>query len=59
MKVVARYSFNNGEKLITAKYPHLVEEIENAITSIDARDHKTKKALRRRCGIGLYTTRRA
>jgi hypothetical protein len=42
MIIAGRYSFNNGEQYITAKFPHLLIEIEQVVASIDANQHKTK-----------------
>jgi hypothetical protein len=42
MRIVARYSFNNGEAVVSDKYPHLLAEIEAAVADIDALLHKTK-----------------
>lgn len=42
MRIVARYSFNNGAEEIAKRYPHLLAEVEEVIASIDAHQHKTK-----------------
>lgn len=42
MIVAGRFSFNNGEDAVNSKYPHLLEEIEEAIGGIDAEEHRTK-----------------
>jgi hypothetical protein len=44
MRIVARYSFNNGEEEVLKRYPHLLKEIEEVIEAIDAYEHKTKKS---------------
>lgn len=44
MRIVARYSFNNGEEEVSNRYPHLLREIEEVIGAIDASAHKTKKS---------------
>ncbi len=44
MKIAGVFSFNNGQKLIKEKYPDLLEEIEQAITAIDASTCKTKES---------------
>lgn len=44
MRIVAEYSFNNGLEVVTERYPHLLAEIEEAINSIDAAEHKTKRS---------------
>lgn len=44
MIVAARYSFNGGQEAVAAKYPHLLAEIEAAIASVDAEQHRTKQS---------------
>ena len=44
MKLAAVYSFNRGTEIVSEKYPELVVEINAAIKSIDASQHKTKKS---------------
>jgi hypothetical protein len=44
MKLAAVYSFNKGTEVVSAKYPDLVVEINAAIKSIDASQHKTKES---------------
>lgn len=44
MKIVGRYSFNNGDAVIKEKYPHLLQEIEEVIHSIDAALYKDKES---------------
>jgi hypothetical protein len=44
MRIVARYSFNNGEAEVTRRYPGLLAEIEEAVQAIDARAHRTKQS---------------
>jgi hypothetical protein len=44
MKLAAVYSFNKGTEVVSAKYPELVVEINAAIKSIDASQHKTKES---------------
>lgn len=44
MKICGRYSFNQGEKKITRRYPKLLTEIEGIIERVDAGGHKTKKS---------------
>ena len=44
MKLAAVYSFNRGTEIVSAKYPELVVEINAAIKSIDASQHKTKES---------------
>ena len=42
MKIVGRYSIKGGQVFISTKYPKLLAEVENAILSIKAQDHRTK-----------------
>lgn len=44
MIIAGRFSFNKGEEVVQAKYPHLLSEIEDAIESVNAEDYKTKKS---------------
>jgi hypothetical protein len=44
MKLAAVYSFNKGKEVVSERYPELVVEINAAIKSIDASQHKTKKS---------------
>lgn len=44
MRIVAKYSFNRGEQVVTKKYPHLLKEIEEILATIDAEKHRTKKS---------------
>jgi hypothetical protein len=44
MKVVGRFSFNNGEEIVNKKYLKLLEEIIKAVENIDAEKCKTKKS---------------
>jgi hypothetical protein len=44
MKLAAVYSFNHGTEVVSEKYPDLVVEINAAIKSIDASQHKTKES---------------
>ncbi len=42
MIVAAQYSFNDGERVVAEKYPHLLAEIQSVIAQIDASVCKTK-----------------
>ncbi|HRQ74259.1 MAG TPA: hypothetical protein PLU35_14650 [Phycisphaerales bacterium] len=42
MRIVGRYSFKNGERVVAQQYAQLLREIEDAIGAVDARSHKTK-----------------
>lgn len=44
MIVAGRYSFNNGEAVITQQYPQLLAEVEACIAQVDAAQHRTKKS---------------
>lgn len=39
MIIAGKYSFNKGEEYISAKYPHLLSEIVQVISAIDATAH--------------------
>lgn len=43
MIIAGRYSFNNGEKYIEDHYPHLLREVEEVISKIDAESCRLKK----------------
>ncbi|MDD9974957.1 MAG: BglII/BstYI family type II restriction endonuclease [Candidatus Poribacteria bacterium] len=43
MIIAAEYSFNNGDS-IKEKYPHLLQEVEDIIASVDASHYKTKES---------------
>ena len=42
MRVIARYSFKNGQDEISRAYPALLAEVYKVIGEVDASDHKTK-----------------
>ncbi len=44
MRIVARYSFNNGEEEVSERYPHPLKEVEEVIEAIDASEHKSKRS---------------
>lgn len=44
MIIAARYSFNGGKGAVENKYPHLLAEVEAAISSVDAEGHRTKQS---------------
>lgn len=44
MRIVARYSFNQGEKEVAERYPDLLAEIESVIAAIDTDSHLTKQS---------------
>lgn len=44
MIIAAEYSFNNGRTVISEKWPRLIDEAEQVVSSIDAISHKTKRS---------------
>ncbi|MCK4631992.1 MAG: restriction endonuclease [candidate division Zixibacteria bacterium] len=42
MRIVARFSLNQGYETVCKKYPHLLREIESIVAGIDASNHLTK-----------------
>jgi hypothetical protein len=44
MIIAARYSFNNGAAAVSDKYPHLLAEVEAAILSVNAEEHRIKES---------------
>jgi hypothetical protein len=42
LRLAAQYSFKNGLKQITRRYPHLLAEVKDAIRAVDATQAKTK-----------------
>lgn len=44
MRIVARYSFNDGEREVQSRFPELLSEIEAVIQSVDAHTHRNKKS---------------
>ncbi len=44
MRIVARYSFNEGEEYINNNFPQLLQEVEEVITGVQAHRCKTKKS---------------
>jgi hypothetical protein len=42
MIIAGRYPFKDGERYISGKYPHLLEEVRTVVHSIDASTHITK-----------------
>lgn len=44
MKIVGRYSFNDGSAVVAGDFGQLLREIEDAIEGVDARSHKTKRS---------------
>jgi hypothetical protein len=44
MRIVAKYSFNDGKKVVQSEYAHLLHEVEEAICSVDCKKYKTKKS---------------
>ncbi|PYI87468.1 MAG: hypothetical protein DME26_06070 [Verrucomicrobia bacterium] len=44
MRLAAIYSFNNGEKIVSERYPNLVDEVRAAIAAVDEKRCKTKES---------------
>lgn len=44
MRIAGLYSFNKGHETVNEKYPDLLKEIEEVITSVDAAKCKTKES---------------
>ena len=44
MIIAGEYSFNDGREFINKKYKHLLDEIKDVISAVDANQHKTKKS---------------
>ena len=44
MRIAGIYSFNNGERVVSAQYPDLLKEVTEVIAAIDAATCKTKKS---------------
>jgi hypothetical protein len=44
VRIVARYSFNRGEKEVAQRYPTLLAEIESVVAAIDTGSHLTKQS---------------
>ncbi len=44
MRIVARYSFNNGEEHIASLFPLQLQQVESVVSSVDACMCKTKKS---------------
>ena len=42
MKIAGEYSFNNGQDTVNKRYPKLLAEIHEAISSVNAANCKTK-----------------
>lgn len=58
MKIVGIYSFNGGKEYIEKHFPHLFKEVEEAISKIDAEEHKTKTSEEKTMeGKQLYSPR--
>ena len=56
LRIAAQYSFKNGLKEITKRYPHLLSEIKESISNINAAEAKTKiSAEKTMLGRTLYS----
>ena len=54
MRIVGKYSFNQGEEEVTTRLPKPLKEIEDAIASINAEEHRTKKSNERQNAFQPY-----
>jgi hypothetical protein len=58
LKIVGKYSFNNGVKEVSRHYGRQLSEVEDVIKRIKAPQHKTKKSLEKTMpGRVLYSPR--
>jgi hypothetical protein len=58
MKIVAEFSFKSGAETIKKKYPHLLTEIQQVVTAIDADHFRTKRSKEKTMrGARLYSPR--
>ena len=44
MRIVGLYSSKGGEKAVNSKYPHLIQEVRQAVAAVDAKQHRTKSS---------------
>jgi hypothetical protein len=44
VRIAGVYSFNNGEKEVSKRYPNLLVEVNRAIKSVNSSRHKTKES---------------
>lgn len=44
MIIAAKYSFNGGAEVVANKYPHLLEELTQALASVNAEEHRVKES---------------
>ena len=44
MRIVGLYSSKGGEKIVRSKYPHLLQEVRQAVAAVDAKQHRTKSS---------------
>lgn len=42
MIIAGKFSFNGGEEVIEEHYPHLLSEVTEVVSLVDAEEHKTK-----------------
>lgn len=40
MRIVARYSFKDGDRVVREKYPELLKEVEEILALIDPAKHR-------------------
>ena len=56
MRLAAQYSFKNGLDEVSARYPHLLAEVKDAIGSVDASIAKIKMSKEKtKAGRMLYS----
>jgi hypothetical protein len=44
MIIAGKYSFNEGEKVVLTKYPHLYKEIKGIISNVKAEQYQNKRS---------------
>ena len=44
MRIVGLYSSKGGEKAVKSIYPHLMQEVRQAVAAVDAKQHRTKSS---------------
>ena len=58
MRIAGLYSSKGGENIVKTKYPHLMKEIRQAVSSVDAKQHRTKSSKEKTMpGKMLYSPR--
>lgn len=44
MRIVGLYSSKGGEKTVKSQYPHLMQEVRQAVAAVDSKQHRTKSS---------------